>query len=102
RLFPIIARQGTSYLPAMHRHQRRPAPSSILAGVKTFTAKRVGNERLSVEVEPCAVRGLRGRNIYRPASVPATERSACSNIAGKSLPRFAARRRIPAQAFAVK
>ena len=105
------------------RHNRNAAAASILAGVHPFASERMRNldaERFRLEIHPhaAAVGIARGRHIDRPRCVVAPERNqvaglglvviraTCSNAirskGGNFLARFAARRSIPAQAFALK
>ena len=58
-------------------HQRRAAPRPVFTSVETPGAEGVGY-------------------------TPATERSAAASAVGRALPRFSARRRIPAHAFGLK
>jgi hypothetical protein len=70
--------------------QRDAAPGSILAGVMAFTSQAMGNN------------GVLPSTFAGSLCSPSARRKAANNIGGKSLPRFAARRRIPRQAAALK
>jgi hypothetical protein len=106
-----------------HRHQRRPSPRPVLAGVEALAAQGMRDkERFTLEVHPTAGAGacVAGRgNVYGASGVVAAEglrhelagcrfigsnppsatwRSARKSADGNSLPRFSARRRMPRQA----
>jgi hypothetical protein len=100
-----------------YRHQRCPPPRPVLAGVKALAAKGMRDkERFTLKVHPTAGAGAcvacRG-NVYGASGVVAAEGrqvsslgvvnvatavSAAQSAAGRSFPRFSARRRMPRQA----
>jgi hypothetical protein len=120
----------TLVLCESNRHQRRAAPGSIFAGVESFAAqgvRRLHQERLAFEVHPTAGAGAcvagrghidraalviaaEGNRDYRvlPSGISSsldTSATACKarrSCVGSSLPRFSARRRIPAHAVELK
>jgi hypothetical protein len=71
-------------------NQRRSAPRSILAGVETVAAQGVGYLRDQSTAK------------LKVGTESATALSARAKGSGNTLPRFSARRKIPAQAFGLK
>ncbi|GAB4227718.1 MAG: hypothetical protein Kow0032_07130 [Methyloligellaceae bacterium] len=82
-----------------NRQERSSAARSIFACVEPFSAKGVGDQIIGFVARRAA--GAFGP-FRAQVSRDTTAIRAASNRGGSVLPRFAARRRIPAQAFAVK
>ena len=88
--------------------QRNPAPGAVLAGVESLRAQGVRHEPLAFAVPATSV-GTLGEGVDDVVIVLssssgriATWVRAASKAGGKTFPRFAARRRIPLQARALK
>jgi len=95
-----------------NRHQRRAPARSILAGVKAFTAKGMGDERLGLVILSAHAACVQAvADAFGACDEPAvavkvgseaTAAKASARDGGSDLPRFSARRRMPEQAFALK
>src|SRR5690606_5032565 len=89
------------------RNERNTAAGAILAGVEALRLKRVRNIR-TLDLVPASVRAERSDDVHvvllSPAcvSAPAAALSASCKAGGNARPLFAARRRIPSQARALK
>jgi len=89
------------------RNQRGTAPGAVLAGIEAIAPQSVGHERFALTIQsPAAAFGVQAHGHERTGTVevvaPATLASAAAKRSGNFFPRFAARRSIPAQAFALK
>ena len=96
----ILCREGS-------RNERTAAAGPILAGIEAIAPQSVGHERFALAIQsPAAALGVEAHGHERSGTVkvvaPATLASAAAKRSGNFFPRFAARRSIPAQAFALK